>query len=238
MNIYVSEFLGTALTMFLVGCFWAWGTSKSQNEDRAQDWEKINFILRISTPIATVISCLAFRNSTTYFNSALTVALAIEGTLSWKVAALYIAAQAAGFLATSMLLSLCFWKLYRKAYPAGAAVILNGNVGGKDFSWHKEIGLTFLLVFLIKLIGRLPVEDIIQIILFGVVNLFLAIKYKAYEYYCLNPLRDLIPRLFRKCLPSYKVGYTWWDNCKAAWFGPFIGAIAAAWFYGLIFLVF
>lgn len=236
MNTYLSEFLGSLIIMMIIGSVSAIALNKSLKNDSFG--VKGHLLWGITNPIALLISCLLFQNSTTYFNSALTVALAVEGTLSWKVAALYIVSQAAGTFVAAVLLSLCCMKVYRKGYPIGAGFVLNGNVGIVKFTWIKEIGMTFVLVFLIKLIGRTSLTGVLQILLVAAVNLFLGIKFKAYEYCALNPVRDLMPRLFYHCLPDSIKGISDWGRGKAAWFGPLIGAIVAAWFYGLIFLVF
>lgn len=245
MNMYLMEFLGSFLIMFFIGCVFASGLHKDHYDPEwilvglKFDAERMNVMYALITPVAVLVSCLFFGNNTTYFNSALTLALAIDGTLTWKVAGLYIAAQAVGFLAAAILLSIFFVKLYRNKYPYGAAFVLNSSIGEglvtSKSTWGKEFGITFLLVFVIRIAWKLPIGNILQIIIVTVVHLFLAYKYKVYRDCAINPVRDLMPRIVLNCLPLGLKGMPRWGQCKASWFGSLIGAVAATWLSGLIF---
>ena len=174
-----------------------------------------------------------------HFNPALTLALAIDGSLSWGLVPGYIIAQFAGAIVGAIIVYLMFKDQFDATEDPGTklGVFSTGpsvpNMGRNIFC---EAVATFILVFAIKGMAQVGGLNGAQgnILVFGIIT-SIGMSLGGLTGYALNPARDIGPRIAHAILPIKGKGSSNWGYAPVPIVGPIIGAIVAALLYKVIF---
>lgn len=234
MMAYIAEFLGTML-LILLGDGVVANVTLNKSGMKGAGSIQITFAWGLAVMIPAFIFGAA---SGAHFNPALTLALAVDGSLSWGLVPGYIIAQFAGAFVGACLV----YALFKDQFDAteSAATKLGvfstspsvPNMGRNILS--EAIG-TFVLVFAIKGIAQVPglVPGLDKFLVFGII-VSIGMSLGGLTGYAINPARDLGPRLAHAVLPIKGKGDSNWGYASVVIIGPVIGAVAAVLLYGAI----
>lgn len=231
---YIAEFIGTML-LIVLGDGVVANVTLNKSGMKGAGSIQITFAWGLAVMVPAFIFGAA---SGAHFNPALTLALAIEGSLAWGLVPGYIAAQFAGAFLGACLVYILFKDQFDATPEPGAklGVFSTGpSVSNLPLNILSEAVGTFILVFAIKGIGQVP--DIAggfdKFLVFGII-VSIGMSLGGLTGYALNPARDLGPRLAHAVLPIKGKGDSNWSYGIVPLVGPIIGAIVAVLLYGAI----
>lgn len=234
MMVYIAEFLGTMM-LVLLGDGVVANVTLNKSGMKGAGSIQITFAWGLAVMIPAFIFGAA---SGAHFNPALTLALAIDGSMAWGLVPGYVIAQFAGaFLGACIV-----YFMYKDQFDAtdSAATKLGvfstgpsvPNMGRNILS--EAVG-TFVLVFAIKGIaqaGAVP-AGVNNLLVFGII-VSIGMSFGGLTGYAINPARDLGPRLAHAVLPIQGKGDSNWGYAPVVIIGPVIGAVVAVLLYGAI----
>ena len=233
MNIYLAEFLGTAL-LIVLGCGVVGNVvlKKSGMQGAGP--------LHITTGWALAVLLPAFifgATSGAHFNPAVTLALAITGATPWGHVAGYMIAQLVGAFAGAVVVYLLF-KDHMDQEPDKANVLgvysTGPSIANTPRNIFQEAVGTFVLVFAILGIGNVANAGEMGLNFFFVAGIILSVgtSLGGLTGYAINPARDLGPRIAHAVLPlKDKVDSNFNYGLIVPIIGPFLGAVMAALLY-------
>lgn len=168
-----------------------------------------------------------------HFNPALTIALAVDGTLPWAEVPVYIIAQFAGAILGACIVYLAFKDQFDATDDPGTklGVFSTGpSVPNMPLNIFCEAVATFVLVFAIKGIPGTVAGGVSNLFVFGII-VSIGMSLGGLTGYALNPARDLGPRIAHSFLPIKGKGDSNWGYAVVPLFGPIIGAVVAVLVY-------
>ena len=230
---YIAEFLGT-LILVLLGD----GVVANVNLNRSGMKGGGSIQITIAWGLAVMVPAFIFgAASGAHFNPAVTLALAIDGSLKWALVPGYILAQMLGAILGAMLVYVMFKDQFDATEDPGTklGVFATGpaipNLPRNTFC---EAVATFVLVFAIKGMGNVEGINGAQgnLLVFGITT-SIGMSLGGLTGYALNPARDLGPRIAHALLPIKGKGDSNWGYAWVPVVGPIIGAVLAA----LVFMV-
>lgn len=231
---YIAEFIGTMI-LIILGDGVVANVTLNKSGMKGAGSVQITFAWGLAVMIPAFIFGAA---SGAHFNPALTIALAVDGSLSWGLVPGYIIAQFAGAFVGGCLV----YSLFKDQFDATEAegtklgVFCTGpsipNTGRNILS---EAIATFILVFAIKGIAQVPglAAGVDKLFVFGII-VSLGMSLGGLTGYALNPARDLGPRMAHAVLPIKGKGDSNWGYAPVVIVGPVVGAVAAVLLYGAI----
>ncbi len=231
---YIAEFLGTFMLILLGDGVVANVTLNKSGMKGAGSIQ-----ITLAWGLAVMLPAFIFgAASGAHFNPALTIALAVDGSLAWGLVPGYIIAQFAGAFAGACLVYLMFKDQFDATEAAGTklGVFSTGpsvpNMGRNILS--EAVG-TFVLVFAIKGIGQVGAvpPGVDKFLVFGII-VSIGMSLGGLTGYAINPARDLGPRLAHALLPIKGKGDSNWGYAPVVIVGPIIGAVVAVLLYGAI----
>ena len=231
---YIAEFIGTML-LIILGDGVVANVTLNKSGMKGAGSIQITFAWGLAVMVPAFIFGAA---SSAHFNPALTIALAVEGSLEWGMVPGYIVAQFAGAFLGACLVYILFKDQFDATPEPGAklGVFSTGpSVPNLPLNILSEIVGTFVLVFAIKGIGQVPgiAGGLDKIFVFGII-VSIGMSLGGLTGYALNPARDLGPRLAHAVLPIKGKGDSNWSYGIVTLVGPVIGAIIAVLLYGAI----
>ncbi|WP_333647022.1 MIP/aquaporin family protein [Lacrimispora sp.] len=234
MLVYIAEFIGTCL-LILLGDGVVANVTLNKSGMKGAGSIQITF----AWGLAVMLPAFIFgASSGAHFNPALTIALAVDGSLAWSLVPGYVIAQFAGAFLGACLVYILFKDQFDATESAGTklGVFSTGpsipNMGRNILS--EAIG-TFVLTFAIKGLaqaGAVP-PGVSNLLVFGII-VSIGMSLGGLTGYAINPARDLGPRLAHAVLPIKGKGDSNWGYAPVVIIGPVIGAIAAVLLYGAI----
>ncbi len=234
MLVYIAEFIGTCL-LILLGDGVVANVTLNKSGMKGAGSIQITF----AWGLAVMLPAFIFgASSGAHFNPAITIALAMDGSLAWSLVPGYVIAQFAGAFLGACLVYILFKDQFDATESAGTklGVFSTGpsipNMGRNILS--EAIG-TFVLMFAIKGIaqaGAVP-PGVGNFLVFGII-VSIGMSLGGLTGYAINPARDLGPRLAHAVLPIKDKGDSNWGYAPVVIIGPIIGAIAAVLLYGAI----
>ena len=235
MTPYIAEFVGTFL-LILLGDGVVANVTLNKSGMKGAGSIQITFAWGLAVMVPAFIFGAA---SGAHFNPALTIALAVEGSLAWGMVPGYIIAQFAGAFLGACLVYLLFKDQFDATPEAGTklGVFSTGpSVDNRPLNILSEAVGTFVLVFAIKGIGQVPnlAPGVDKLFVFGII-VSIGMSLGGLTGYALNPARDLGPRLAHTVLPIKGKGDSNWGYGIVTIVGPVVGAIVAVLLYGAIF---
>lgn len=242
MNIFVAEFLGTAL-LIAMGSGVVANVVLKETKGHGGGWMVITTAWALGVFIGVIV---AGPYSGAHLNPAVSLGLAIVGDFSWALVPYYIIAQVLG-AATGSFFS---WVVYKdhfdatpdpalKFAPFGTVPAIR-NYGSNFIS---EVIGTFVLIIVILYItdpiiaddkatpiglgaiGALPVAFLVWVI---------GLSLGGTTGYAINPARDLGPRIVHALLPIKGKGSSDWAYSWVPIIGPLLGATIAALLFMLL----
>ena len=231
---YIAEFIGTFMVVLL-------GEGVVANVTLNKSGMKGAGSIQITFAwgLAVMIPAFIFGGASgAHFNPALTIALAVDGSLPWNLVPGYVIGQFAGAFLGGCLVYLLFKDQFDATESAATklGVFATGpsipNMGRNILS--EAVG-TFVLVFGIKGIaqaGAVP-AGVNNFLVFGII-VSIGMSLGGLTGYAINPARDLGPRLAHAILPIKGKGTSNWGYAPVVIVGPLLGAIAAVLLYGAI----
>lgn len=239
MNIYIAEFIGTALLISL-GSGVVANVVLKETKGYQSGWIVITTAWALAVFVAVVV---AGPYSGAHINPAVSVGLAIAGLFDWALVPGYVLAQVlgAGFGA------FVAWLVYKdhfdltddsglKFAPFATAPAIRNYTS----NFISEVVGTFILIFVILYstgarledvnntpiglgaLGALPVAFLVWVI---------GLAMGGTTGYAINPARDLGPRIAHQLLPIKGKGSSDWAYSWVPILGPLTGASLAAGLY-------
>lgn len=240
MNVYLAEFVGTAL-LILFGNGVVANMVLTKTKGNSGGW----ICITAGWAFAVAIAVFAVgRVSGAHLNPAVTVALASIGSFGWSLVPGYIAAQMAGAVVGAILVYLSYlahWELTADTgaklacFSTGPAVRRTGPALVTEF-----IG-TAALVFCVLAFGRVvagaPTDQaawaatvnlwfgpaLVGLLVFGI-----GLSLGGPTGYAINPARDLGPRLAHAFLPIAGKGSSDWEYAWVPVIAPIAGGVVGA----------
>ena len=231
---YIAEFIGTMI-LILLGDGVVANVTLNKSGMKGAGSIQITFAWGLAVLIPAFIFGAA---SGAHFNPALTIALAVDGSMAWGLVPGYIVAQFAGAFCGAVLVYLLFKDQFDATESAATklGVFSTGpsipNMGRNILS--EAIG-TFVLVFSIKGISQVSgiATGLDKLLVFGII-VSVGMSLGGLTGYAINPARDLGPRIAHSVLPIKDKGDSNWGYAPVVIVGPVIGAIAAGLLYQAI----
>jgi glycerol uptake facilitator len=228
-QIFLAEVLGTA-ALVLLGDAVVAGVLLSRSKAQNSGWIVITLAWGLAVFTGVLI---AGPFSGAHLNPAVTLAIALSGTIGWDLAVVYWAAEFLGAFIGAVLVYLHYfphWAVTEDAdlklavYSTGPAI--------RNTAWNlwSEFLGTFVLVFVIFIIigpqatglaalGPLPVALLVVVI---------GLALGGTTGYAINPARDLSPRVAHFLLPIPGKRDSDWSYAWIPVVGPMLGG-AVAW---------
>lgn len=241
MNIFVAEFIGTAL-LIATGAGVVANVVLQKTKGHSTDgWMVITTAWALGVFIGVVV---AGPHSGAHLNPAVSVGLAVAGSFEWGLVPLYVIAQVLG----AAFGSLIAWLVYKDHFDATPEPALKfapfGTVPAiRNYpsNFFSEVVGTFVLIIVILYSTGATIEDeagtpiglgslgaIPVAFLVWAIGLALG----GTTGYAINPARDLGPRIMHQLLPIRGKGGSDWAY---SWV-PILGPIAGAALAGILFL--
>ena len=207
---YIAEFLGTMI-LILLGDGVVANVTLNKSGMKGAGSIQITFAWGLAVMLPAFIFGAA---SGAHFNPALTIALAVDGSLAWFKDQFDATESAATKLGV---------------FSTGPSV---PNMGRNILS--EAIG-TFVLVFAIKGIGQVAgiPAGVDKLLVFGII-VSIGMSLGGLTGYAINPARDLGPRIAHAVLPIKGKGGSNWGYAPVVIIGPVVGAVVAALLYQAI----
>ena len=231
---YLAEFLGT-LILILLGD----GVVANVTLDKSGMKGAGPVHITMAWGLAVMLPAFIFgKASGAHFNPALTLALAIDGTISWNVVPGYIIAQFAGAFAGAVLVYMLFKDQFDstkdKATKLGVFCTSPSIADCRRNILSEAVG-TFVLVFAIKGLGQIDglVPGVDKLLVFGII-VSIGMSLGGLTGYAINPARDLGPRLAHTLLPIKDKGSSNWNYTPCILIGDITGAVVAVLLYGIL----
>jgi glycerol uptake facilitator protein len=233
MNVYLFEFIGTAV-LILLGNGVVANLVLKDTKGGNLGWVGISLGWGIAVFCGVFISADV---SGAHINPAVTFGLAIAGKFDWGLVPGYFIAQILG----AMMGNLLVWLTYKKHYeattdqPAILATFSTAPAIRNPF-WNfvtEAIG-TFLLVFGVFFIagGSMGDESIslgsLDALPVALLVIGIGFSLGGPTGYAINPARDLGPRIMHTILPIKNKGSSDWKYAWVPVLGPLFGGLVAA----------
>ena len=231
---FIAEFLGTMLLIILGDGVVANVTLNKSGMKGAGSIQ-----ITLAWGLAVMVPAFIFgAASGAHFNPALTLALAIDGSLSWALVPGYIIAQFAGAIVGAIIVYLMFKDQFDATEDPGTklGVFSTGpSIPNLPRNIFCEAVATFVLVFAIKGIAQVTgiAGGLSNIFVFGII-VSIGMSLGGLTGYALNPARDIGPRIAHAILPIKGKGSSNWGYAIVPLVGPIIGAIVAVLLYRII----
>ena len=229
---YIAEFLGTMLLIILGDGVVANVTLNKSGMKGAGSIQ-----ITLAWGLAVMVPAFIFgAASGAHFNPALTIALALDGSIGWGLVPGYIIAQFAGAILGAVIVYLMFADQFDATEDPGTklGVFSTGpSIPNLPRNLFCEAVATFVLVFAIKGVPAGCPAGVNNLLVFGII-VSIGMSLGGLTGYALNPARDIGPRIAHAFLPIKGKGSSNWGYAIVPLLGPVIGAIVAVLLYGII----
>lgn len=230
MNVYLAEFVGTFLLVFLGD-----GVVANSTLAKTKGHNAGSLAINIGWACAVLIPALIFGpHSGGHFNPALSLCLAIIDWMPMRALPMYIAAQMAGAFAGAV----AMWAMYRDHFDSTEdkdtklGVFCTGPaIRNTDRNFVSEVMATFFLAFAVIGINQSFTEEAVAgVRAFAVAAIIFAAgaSLGGTTGYAINPARDLAPRLAYAVLPIKDKRDPDWAYSWIPVLGPAVGGVMAA----------
>lgn len=224
MLIFLAELIGTMM-LILLGDGVVANVTLNKSGMKGAGSIQITFAWGLAVMVPAFIFGAA---SGAHFNPALTIALAIDGSIGWDVVPIYIAGQFIGAFIGAILVYILFKAQFDATEEAGTklGVFSTGpSVPNTGLNFLSEMIGTFVLVFAIKGIGQVTgiAGGLSNFLVFGII-VSIGMSLGGLTGYAINPARDLGPRIAHAVLPIKGKGDSNWGYAWIPVVAPIVGA--------------
>lgn len=236
MQMYLYEFLGTMLLVFLGDGVVA-NVVLNKTKGNNSGW----IVITLGWAAAVLIPALMFVKSGSVFNPALAIGLAAIGALSWDIIPGYVIAEILGGVVGGILV----WIMYKDHFAATddadlklAVFCTAPAIRNYGSNFISEFLATFVLVYTILGISQTAVGEVAAVGTFGVGAIIFSCgaSLGGTTGYAMNPARDLGPRIAHAILPIPGKRDADWAYSWVPIAGPVAGGLCAALFSAAIFV--
>lgn len=231
---YIAEFIGTAMLILLGDGVVANVTLNKSGMKGAGSIQ-----ITLAWGLAVMVPAFIFgAASGAHFNPALTIALAVDGTIGWNLVPGYLIAQFAGAFLGACLVYVMFKEQFDATESPQTKLGVfstSPSVPNMPLNILSEAVGTFVLVFAIKGIAQVQncAPGLSNFLVFGII-VSIGMSLGGLTGYAINPARDLGPRIAHAVLPIKGKGSSNWGYAPVVIVGPIVGAVAAVLLYGVI----
>lgn len=231
---YIAEFIGTMMLIILGDGVVANVTLNKSGMKGAGSIQ-----ITLAWGLAVMVPAFIFgAASGAHFNPALTLALAVDGSLAWSLVPGYIIAQFLGAIVGAVIVYLMFKDQFDATEDPGTklGVFSTGpSIPNIPRNIFCEAIATFVLVFAIKGIAQVTgiAGGLSNFLVFGII-VSIGMSLGGLTGYALNPARDIGPRIAHALLPIKGKGSSNWGYAIVPLLGPVLGALAAVGLYAII----
>lgn len=238
MNVYLFEFIGTAM-LILIGNGVVANLVLKDTKGGDLGWVGISIAWGIAVFCGVFVSADA---SGAHLNPAVTVGLATAGKFGWSLVPGYILSQLLGAMMGNFLVWLTYKKHYDATEDQGAILATFSTAPAiRTPLWNfvSELVGTFTLVFGIFFIagGSIGEESIslgsLDALPVALLVIGIGFGLGGATGYAINPARDLGPRIMHAILPLKNKGTSDWQYAWIPVVAPLLGGVLAALAYGL-----
>ncbi|MGL5412520.1 MIP/aquaporin family protein [Cetobacterium sp.] len=243
MNVFVAEFIGTAI-LVLLGNGVVANVVLNKSKGNNSGWIVITTAWGLA--VMTGAYCVGWISGA-HLNPALTIGFAVAGLFPANLVLSYVVAQILGAMFGQIFVYLTYKRHYDETSDNGA-ILASFSTGPaiRDLKWNfvtEAIG-TFMLVFGLLAIGHvnnqaftatLPNGDVVRgftgilgPLLAGFYVWSLGLSLGGPTGYAINPARDLGPRIMHAILPIINKGDSDWSYAWVPVAGPIVGGIIGA----------
>ena len=241
MNVYVAEFIGTAL-LILVGNAVNANVLLSRTKGNSSGWIVITTGWGLA--VYTAVLCVG-DISGGHINPAVTIGLAVAGEFEWKLVTGYIIAQMAGGITGAVVVYLFFKSHYDVTDNPEVKLgtfSTAPSIRNLPLNFVCEMIATFVLVYAVLQISDPTVEladgreapiglGSIGALRVGLIVFAIGLGLGGTTGYAINPARDLGPRIAHAILPIDRKGTSDWSYAAVPVAGPIAGGLLAAALY-------
>lgn len=226
MNPYLAEFVGTTFLLVL-----GLGVNASVTLGKAYARQGGWMLVCVAWGIAVTLAIyVAGPSSGAHLNPAVTLALALDGTLDWNMVPGYILAQMAGGIAGGILVYFHFlphWKETPDAVVKLGVFSTSPAIPNTAANFFSEVLATAVFIFGLFFIGTGKFADGLNPIVVGVLVTSIGLSMGSTTGFAINPARDLGPRIAHALMPIAGKGGSGWSYAWIPVAGPLTGAVLA-----------
>ncbi|VTS42136.1 glycerol uptake facilitator protein 1 [Streptococcus porcinus] len=220
------EFLGTTL-LILLGNGVVAGVVLPKTKNNNSGW----IVIAMGWGIAVAVSVfISGKLAPAHLNPAVSIAFALNKTITWGTAGMYIAAQMLGAMLGSILVFLQYRPHYQVAEnPADILGTFATGPAIKDTFSNllSEIFGTFVLMLGILSFSLYNMPVGLGTLCVGTLIIGIGLSLGGTTGYAINPARDLGPRIIHAILPIKHKGESDWSYSWIPVIGPIVGASLA-----------
>lgn len=235
MQIFLSELIGTAILILLgdgVCCNVSLNKSGQKGAGSVQTG--------IAWGLAVLLPAFVFgATSGAHFNPAVTIALAVNGTVPWSSVPAYLAGEFLGAFLGAALLVVLFYEQFKATEDPNVkrgCFCTAPSVRNTPLNFLSEFICGFLLLFCILGEGQVAGaagSGVNYLLTYGII-VSIGMSLGGLTGYAMNPARDFGPRLAYAVLPvpgkgDADMGYAWIPIVA-----PVLGGVVAALLYGVL----
>lgn len=241
MNVYLAEFIGTAM-LVLLGNGVVANVLLSSTKGHGSGW--IVICAGWGFAVYTAVLCVG-QFSGAHINPAVTIGLVLAGEFDTQLAFGYILAQMTGAVAGASLVYFFYLSHYAATQDADlklATFCTSPNIRSLRLNFFCEVVATFVLVYAVLLLAdpsfSLPGaggSDEIKVGLgsigalrVGLIVFAIGLSLGGTTGYAINPARDLGPRIAHALLPVPGKRDSDWSYASVPALGPVVGGMLAA----------
>ena len=227
MSTFLAELVGTAILILLgdgvvAGCLLK--HSKAENAG----W----IVITIAWGLAVTMGIYAVGSiSGAHLNPAVTLAMAVIGSLPWSEVAPYIDAQMIGAFLGAVLVWLAYLPHWSKTEDQGSKLGIFATapaIYSPAANFLTEVIGTFVLLFGILFIGKNDIVPGLAPVAVGLLIVSIGMSLGGPTGYAINPARDLGPRIAHAVLPIPGKGSSQWNYAWVPVLGPLVGGVLGA----------
>lgn len=231
MLIFIAELIGTMM-LILLGDGVVANVTLNKSGMKGAGSIQITFAWGLAVLVPAFIFGAA---SGAHFNPAVTIALALDGTIAWSTVPMYIIAQFLGAILGGCIVYLLFKAQFDATDDPGTKLgcfATGPSIPNAGLNLLSEIVGTFVLVFAIKGIGNVDgiAGGLNYLLVFGII-VSVGMSLGGLTGYAINPARDLGPRIAHAFLPIKGKGDSNWGYAWVPVVGPIIGGVIASVLY-------
>jgi glycerol uptake facilitator protein len=240
MNIVIAEIFGTAL-LILLGDGVVAGVLLAKSKSNSAGWIVITAAWAFAVFVGVVV---AGPISGAHLNPAVTIGLAVNGSIGWDAVPQYLVGEFIGAFIGAILVLIHYWDHFKETEDKGLklAVFSTGpNIRNYPLNFISEVIGTFVLVFVILTFGTNGSDDGVTMAKGGMAALgalpvallvfVIGMGLGGTTGYAINPARDLGPRIIHAIFPVPGKGHSDWAYSWVPVAGPIVGGILAALIY-------
>ena len=226
----LGEFLGTMI-LVLLGNGVVAGVSLRKSKAEGAGWIAITLGWGIAVTLG--VYATAFMGPG-HLNPAVTLAMAMVGKIAWASVLPYMVAQVAGGIVGAFLVWVQYMPHWKETQDS-AAILGSFSTGPAIRSYFNnfisELIGTFVLVYSLLAFTKGNFTDGLTPVVVGILIVGIGLSLGGSTGYSINPARDLGPRIAHAILPIANKGGSDWAYSWVPIFGPFAGAMVAAWLF-------